>query len=96
MSVMTFFCSICEQESNRICVKCTKDTCSNHLCEKCARCSDCCDCAIRLNAFGPKEEPLPHAHPMPDPDVPEPPGHAASAASSSAVEETLPGSRFDD
>jgi hypothetical protein len=30
-------------------VRCTKDTCANHLCEKCDACSDCCDCEIRLN-----------------------------------------------
>jgi len=45
---MPFVCSICEEESTRICVHCTKDTCSNHLCEKCGACSDCCDCEIRL------------------------------------------------
>lgn len=47
---MPFACSICEQESSRICARCTKDTCSNHLCEKCGACSDCCDCEIRLDA----------------------------------------------
>jgi len=47
---MPFICSICEEESTRICVRCTKDTCSNHLCEKCGACSDCCDCEIRLDA----------------------------------------------
>jgi hypothetical protein len=45
---MPFVCSICEEESTRICVLCTKDTCSNHLCEKCGCCSDCCDCEIPL------------------------------------------------
>ena len=44
-----FVCSICEETSTRICVKCTKDTCANHLCEKCRACSDCCDCEIRLD-----------------------------------------------
>lgn len=48
-TVMPFVCSICEEESTRICVRCTKDTCSNHLCEKCGACSDCCDCEIRLD-----------------------------------------------
>ena len=46
---MPFVCSICEEESTRICVRCTKDTCSNHLCEKCGACSDCCDCEIQLD-----------------------------------------------
>jgi hypothetical protein len=50
MNAMTFHCTICEQESTRICVRCTKDTCSNHLCEKCGCCSDCCDCELRLDS----------------------------------------------
>jgi hypothetical protein len=45
---MPFQCSICGEESTRICVLCTKDACSNHLCEKCARCSDCCECEVAL------------------------------------------------
>jgi hypothetical protein len=45
---MAFYCTICEQESTRICVSCTKDTCANHLCEKCGRCSDCCACELSL------------------------------------------------
>ncbi|HEY1341320.1 MAG TPA: hypothetical protein VGF59_27610 [Bryobacteraceae bacterium] len=32
----------------RICARCTKDTCANHLCEKCLRCSDCCECEVSL------------------------------------------------
>ncbi|MDE3197480.1 MAG: hypothetical protein KGN84_14110 [Acidobacteriota bacterium] len=50
---MTFTCSICEEESTRICANCTKDTCGNHLCEKCARCSDCCACEVALEADEP-------------------------------------------
>jgi len=84
---MPFICTICEEESTRICVACTKDTCGNHLCEKCGRCSDCCDCELRLDetepvkrievtdalADAPPPEPQPHPHPMPDPDpAPEP------------------------
>jgi len=46
---MPFACSICEEESTRICSRCTKDTCANHLCERCGSCSDCCDCEIRLD-----------------------------------------------
>ena len=45
---MPFTCSICGEESARICARCTKDACDNHLCEKCGRCSDCCECEITL------------------------------------------------
>lgn len=45
---MPFTCSICGEESLRICARCTKDACDNHLCEKCLRCSDCCECDITL------------------------------------------------
>jgi hypothetical protein len=45
---MPFTCSICGEESEQICVRCTKDTCANHLCEKCGRCSDCCECELAL------------------------------------------------
>lgn len=67
---MPFVCSICEEQSTRICVRCTKDTCSNHLCEKCGACSDCCDCELRLDQdFAPPHDPdEPKPHPMPDPD----------------------------
>ena len=47
---MPFACSICETESTRICVVCTKDTCGNHLCEKCHGCSDCCSCQVPVTA----------------------------------------------
>jgi hypothetical protein len=46
---MPFTCSICGEESIRICVRCTKDACNNHLCEKCLRCSDCCECEVALS-----------------------------------------------
>jgi hypothetical protein len=46
---MAFTCSICAEESTRICVRCTKDACDNHLCEKCGRCSDCCECEVVLD-----------------------------------------------
>jgi len=46
----TFACSICEQESDKICACCTKDTCDNHLCSKCRCCSDCCDCDVPLDS----------------------------------------------
>lgn len=45
---MPFTCSICGEESTRICARCTKDACDNHLCEKCLRCSDCCECEVAL------------------------------------------------
>ena len=56
---MPFACSICEQESNRICVFCTKDACDNHLCQRCGGCSDCCECEVPL------DETAVHAHPVP-------------------------------
>jgi hypothetical protein len=78
---MPFSCSICEEESTRICVSCTKDTCRNHLCEKCLRCSDCCNCEVpleeqstvrQIREFAPPD-PVPVPHPGPDPDpAPEP------------------------
>jgi hypothetical protein len=46
---MPFLCSICGEESTRICVRCTKDACANHLCERCLRCSDCCECQVALD-----------------------------------------------
>lgn len=76
ITTMPFVCSICEEQSTRICVRCTKDTCANHLCEKCGACSDCCDCEIRLDLHddqGPHDPDEPRPHPMPDPDpAPEP------------------------
>jgi hypothetical protein len=45
---MPFACSICDQESTRICEYCTKDTCADHLCAGCLRCSDCCECDVPL------------------------------------------------
>jgi hypothetical protein len=46
---MPFYCTICGEESTRICVRCTKDTCANHLCDRCHRCSDCCECEVTLD-----------------------------------------------
>ena len=45
---MPFTCYICGEESTRICRRCTKDACDNHICEKCLRCSDCCECEVAL------------------------------------------------
>ncbi len=41
---MPWQCYICQEPSEDICAHCTKDICSNHLCEHCRRCSDCCEC----------------------------------------------------
>ena len=78
---MPFVCSICEEESTRICGRCTKDTCANHLCEKCLRCSDCCECEVTLrepvreparSVFRPGSVAAPRPDPDPEPE-PEPP-----------------------
>jgi hypothetical protein len=80
---MPFNCSICGEDSTRICARCTKDICINHLCERCLRCSDCCDCEVLLTepvheparaAFRSvasqreEEAPIPLPRPLPDPD----------------------------
>ena len=46
---MPFSCSICEQESTRICAFCTKDACNIHICDRCGNCSDCCECDVPLD-----------------------------------------------
>jgi len=73
---MPFQCAICGEESTRICARCTKDTCVNHLCERCARCSDCCDCEITLSE--PVHEPVRamlRGSASPQPPVPPPAPH---------------------
>jgi hypothetical protein len=80
---MPFQCSICGEESTRICARCTKDTCANHLCDRCLRCSDCCDCELALSET--VHEPVrtmlrsaaasqqaPTLPPEPEPDMPNP------------------------
>lgn len=75
---MPFMCSICGEESTRICARCTKDACNNHLCEKCLRCSDCCECEIALSennhtvVRAAKPEPVPVPDPQPEPIEPYP------------------------
>jgi hypothetical protein len=71
---MPFTCSICEEESTRICVRCTKDACNNHLCERCHRCSDCCECEVALSEIAHEPvRPVVHAAaPKPEPHLPEP------------------------
>jgi len=87
---MPFQCSICGEESTRICARCTKDACDNHLCEKCLKCSDCCECEVKLSPHVPESvraalqavaapEPQPEAaaEPVAHPD-PEPQSEAAA------------------
>jgi hypothetical protein len=84
---MPFVCSICGEESTRICVRCTKDACDNHLCEKCQRCSDCCECELALTEPARTGDPgsaraaieaaaggpKPEPDPEPEPEAPHPP-----------------------
>ena len=75
---MPFVCSICEQESTRICAFCTKDACAMHICEHCGCCSDCCSCDVpldettHLQAAGPvpELEPEPAPESMAAPETP--------------------------
>lgn len=80
---MPFTCSICGEDSTRICVRCTKDACDNHLCEKCLRCSDCCECEVHLSAparmaipaalpDGAAAAAIPNPEPEPEPPLPAP------------------------
>ena len=69
---MPFFCSICGEESTRICTRCTKDSCNNHLCERCLRCSDCCECEVVITDTLPHQPTARSIFPKPDPE-PEPP-----------------------
>ena len=70
---MPFTCSICGESSTRICARCTKDACDNHLCEKCLRCSDCCECEVALREPArPVIEPepvRPVSEPEPEPEL---------------------------
>ena len=76
---MPFQCSICDEPSTRICVRCTKDACENHLCEKCRKCSDCCECEVALDssrrpvptmqAPPAAPEPVPESEPADVPDT---------------------------
>jgi hypothetical protein len=53
VSDMSFACNICGEESTRICSRCTKDSCENHLCDRCVKCSDCCECEVHLSEAAP-------------------------------------------
>jgi hypothetical protein len=65
-----FSCSICEQESTRICAFCTKDSCDNHLCQRCGCCSDCCECDLPLDeaTAHPQVVPLPEVEAVVTPE----------------------------
>jgi len=79
---MPFKCSICEEESTRICVYCTKDTCANHMCEKCGRCSDCCSCEFVRDT----SEPAPvHPHRVEPVETEPNPGAAEAREAMQAV-----------
>jgi hypothetical protein len=67
---MPFTCSICGEEATQICARCTKDVCSNHLCEKCLKCSDCCECEVVLREPAPplRAGTTVHAEPPAEPD----------------------------
>ena len=96
---MAFLCSICGEESTQICVRCTKDACRNHLCDKCHRCSDCCECevpldqpmhaapAVREHDAAPVPAPEAALEPVPEPaPVPDP----APVPEPAPIEETAP------
>ncbi|MBV9760131.1 MAG: hypothetical protein JO340_06175 [Acidobacteriaceae bacterium] len=55
MEAATFTCSICGEVSRAICVFCTKDACSNHICQRCHRCSDCCACEMPVTSASEEE-----------------------------------------
>jgi hypothetical protein len=81
---MPFACSICDQESTRICEFCTKDTCADHLCAECSRCSDCCECDVPLTV-------QPNGIPaVPDHIAPEPEPAPAELASITEEEARQP------
>jgi hypothetical protein len=82
-----FSCSICEQESTRICGFCTKDACDMHICERCGCCSDCCQCEVPLDEPVPMhpEAPLEHAVAA----SPEPIVETSQPATSGAATEPL-------
>jgi hypothetical protein len=83
---MPFHCTICGEESTRICVWCTKDACGNHLCTKCGRCSDCCECEVPLDEVTHASPPVHEPEPVPEPPSPvhEPPPMEESASVESA------------
>jgi hypothetical protein len=98
---MPFQCSICDEPSTRICVRCTKDACDNHICEKCLKCSDCCECEVALDATpriattvhtppAPETEAESQAEPEPAPPPSEEPASEPEAAPLSLSEAPEP------
>ncbi|MDE3167071.1 MAG: hypothetical protein KGN36_14795 [Acidobacteriota bacterium] len=88
---MAFTCSICGEQSTRICARCTKDACDNHLCGKCRRCSDCCECEIVLEEphFAVEVVPVPVPAPSAGPEA-APAAAAEPAAAPSAEDHPAP------
>ncbi len=89
---MAFTCSICGEQSTRICARCTKDACDNHLCRKCRRCSDCCECEIVLEEphFALEAVPVPAAEPEAAPAAAAEPGPGAEPAAALSAEDPTP------
>ncbi len=89
---MPFACSICEQESTKICAFCTKDSCDNHLCPRCGCCSDCCECEVPLDEVNshPHHVPPVEAEHAGTPDHAAPPELAASFEATAQPETSLP------
>jgi hypothetical protein len=90
---MAFQCNICGEGSTRICVRCTKDSCDNHLCEKCLRCSDCCECEVTLSPHVPESVraalQAEVAEAVPAPELPAEPELAATVANPEPVIDEL-------
>jgi len=98
---MPFLCNICGEESTKICARCTKDACDNHLCEKCLRCSDCCECEVTLSDVGRGvsaasaravfRAATANASPSPDPDPEPQPPHPSPDPDPFPEDEPTPG-----
>ena len=67
----TFTCSICSEPSHNICVRCTKDACSNHQCARCKACSDCCECEVPLTEPAPEPAAVAELDPKPVESTPQ-------------------------
>src|SRR5215468_9219156 len=94
---MPFTCSICGEESFRICARCTKDACNNHICDRCKRCSDCCECEVLLDeprpvlpVEVPVEQTPVEETPVVETPIDEPPVEETVPAGDPAPEETIP------
>jgi hypothetical protein len=91
IATTSYTCNICGEESTRICSRCTKDTCNNHLCERCSRCSDCCECEItRDESVRPIARPAAEeTAPPPEPE-PAPAAETGETGPAEAGDDTLP------